>query len=342
LAEARDAWREARQEVAKGRDPARKDGKAATDFRGVFEEWLLRDQGENRSKALVARKLEKDVLPFWQHRPISDIGRRDALDVIDRIADRGAVITARRVHAHLHRLFKWAVGRGIIDFNPLASVPKPGSETKRDRVLSDEELVAVWKAADEIGHPYGSIIKLLILTGCRREEIGQLKWSEIDGDKIVLGGQRTKNGEAHIIPLSAPACAIIEDLPRIAGCEFVITHNGVKPVAAWGRAKALIDAIANIAPWVVHDLRRTTATGLQKLGTPLQVTEAVLGHTGGSRAGVVGIYQRHDYANEKRTALEVWGAHVMALVEGRAPRQDLRLPPSDEDQQTPLLAADGS
>ena len=318
LAEAREAWRKARQEAQSGRDPATKIiGGSATDFRSVFEEWLKRDQEGNKSKAIVAQKLEKDVLPFWQHRQITEIGRRDVLNVIDRIADRGAVIQARRTHAYLHRLFKWAVGRGIIDRNPLADLPKPGSETKRDRVLTDAELVAVWNAATEIAYPYGPAIKLLILTGARREEIGQLKWSEIDGDSITLEGNRTKNGEPHIIPLSAPALTIIETLPRIGGSEFVFTNDGTRTIANWGRAKTRLDEIACIAPWTIHDLRRSCATGLQKLGTGLQVTEAILGHTAGSRAGVIRIYQRHDYANEKRSALEAWGAHVISLVEGR-------------------------
>jgi integrase len=320
LAEARQAWRQARQEVQSGRDPsARKLAMGATNFKSVAAEWILRDQAKNKSKAIVARMIDRDVLPAWEHRQITDIGRRDVLDVIDAVADRGAVIMARRLQAHLHRLFKWAVGRGIIEVNPLADLPKPGSETRRDRVLSDQELVKVWKAAEQSGYPYECAIKLLILTGARREEIARLRWSEWDGLSIRLTAERTKNGEPHEIPLSTAAMSVLGSVPRIAGSEYVFTRDGRKPIADWGRAKARLDELASIAPWRVHDLRRTTATGLQKLGTPLQVTEAILGHTAGSRAGVVGIYQRHDYANEKRAALEAWGAHVMALVEGREP-----------------------
>lgn len=321
LAEARQAWREARAEAQSGRDPSRagKRERSATDFKNVAAQWIVRDQAKNKSRRIVARMIDVNVLTAWEHRNIGDIGRRDVLDVIDAIVDRGAPITARRVHAHLHRLFRWAVGRGIIAVNPLADLPKPGCETKRDRVLSDAELVSVWQAAEKLGGPFGNVISLLILTGARREEIGQLRWSEVHGDAIELDAARCKNGLPHIIPLSAPARALIEALPRIAGSELVFTIDGAKPISGWSRAKLKLDQIASIAPWVIHDLRRTTATGLQKLGTPLQVTESVLGHVSGSRAGVVGIYQRHDYANEKRAALEAWGAHVMALVEGRAP-----------------------
>ena len=132
--------------------------------------------------------------PLWGYLAVSDIGRRDALDLIDGIADSGAPVMARRVHAHLHRFFRWAVGRGIIEANPIADLPKPGGETKRDRVLSDDELARVWKAAGDLGWPFGPATQLLILTGARREEIGALRWGEIDADgaQIKLEGSRTK------------------------------------------------------------------------------------------------------------------------------------------------------
>jgi integrase len=209
------------------------------------------------------------------------------------------------------------VGRGIIQTNPLTDLPKPGEETRRDRVLSDEELIAVWNAAEQLGWPYEPAVQLLILTGARREEVGQLRWSEIADRTIELKGDRTKNGEPHNIPLSAPALALLEQAPRIGGSDFVFTFTGKAPVTTWSRAKAKLDALSQVTSWRIHDLRRTTATNLQKMGVPLQVTEAILGHTAGSRGGIIGIYQRHNYASEKRAALKAWGARVMALVEGR-------------------------
>jgi integrase len=319
LADAREAWREARQEAQAGRDPAtaRKREKGSTDFEGVLAEWLRRDQAGNRSKDAVERLIRKDALPAWQHRQIGDIGRRDVLDVIDAVVDRGSPITARRLHAHLHRLLKWATGRGIIATNPMQDLPKPGSETKRDRVLADLELAAVWRGAEQLGWPFGTVVLLLILTGARREEIAGLRWSEIADGQIHLSGARTKNGEPHDIPLSAAAIVLVKSVPRIGASEYVFTTTGHSPISGWSRVKAKIDTAAPLPAWTIHDLRRTVATGLQKLGVGLQVVEAVLGHTSGSRAGIVGVYQRHTYADEKRTALEAWGAHVMALVEGR-------------------------
>ena len=156
---------------------------------------------------LVTRALERDVLPLWGQRNIADLGRRDILDLIDGIVDRGSPIMARRVHAYLHRLFRWSVGRGILAVNPMTDLPKPGSENRRDQVLSDKELVAVWRGAEQLGWPYGPRIQLLILTGARCEEISALRWSEVDLElaQIALKGDRTKSGEGHFIPLSPPA-----------------------------------------------------------------------------------------------------------------------------------------
>ena len=139
------------------------------------------------------------------------------------------------------------------------------------------------------------------------------------GDTISLPGERTKTGEAHLIPLSAPAMALLRGVPR-NGSDFVFSADGKKPVNGWSRAKRRLDAATGVnQPWVIHDIRRTVANGCQKLGVTLQTVEAILGHTGGSRGGIVKVYQTHDYAAEKRAALEAWGAHVAALVEGGNP-----------------------
>jgi integrase len=194
---------------------------------------------------------------------------------------------------------------------------KPQPEKSRDRVLSDEELKRVWEAAGEIGWPFGPIIRLLILTGARREEIGGLRWSEIKGDRIELSGDRTKNGKPHIIPLSAPAITIIEGLHHVHGSKFVFTVTGETPVSGFSKVADRFESMLALPDWRLHDLRRTVATGLQRLGVRLEVTESVLGHTSGSRAGIVGIYQRHTWSDEKRAALDAWARHVESLVEGK-------------------------
>jgi len=247
----------------------------------------------------------------WGHRDIGDIGRRDILDLIDSIADRGSVIMARRVQAYVHRLFRWAVGRGIIDANPATDLPKPGAETKRSRVLKDGELAAIWNAADEIGWPFGHAIRLLILTGARRKEIGQLKWSEISGNIIALSSARTKNAEPHTIPLSLAAIDVLQRVPHIAESQLIFTTNGTSSVSGWSKAKAKLDELSNVKGWRIHDLRRTVSTGMNELGTQPHIVEAVLGHT---VKGVAGVYNRAKYEAAKRAALETWGAHVMAMI----------------------------
>jgi len=209
---------------------------------------------------------------------------------------------------------RWCVDRDLISANPIAGMRRPATEKSRDRVLTDNELAAIWRASDKLGFPYGTCTQLLILTGARRSEITKLKWSEIEGNRILLSPARTKTAVAHLIPLAPIARSIIHKLPVIVDSEFVFTTNGKSPVSGWSTAKPQLDRLSGVSNWHVHDLRRTVATGLQKLSIPLQVTEAVLGHTSGSRAGVVGIYQRHDFMDEKRNALEEWAAHVLNVA----------------------------
>jgi integrase len=320
LLKARQKAGETADAMRRGVDPAAAKRAARTaprdSFEAIADEWLKRDQASNRSYAEVKRTIDRDVKPVWRDRPIKSITRRDVRDLIDGIADRGVVTLARRVHSYLHRMFRWCVGRDLLESNPAADLPKPGAELKRDRVLTDDELRKIWNAAESIGWPFGPAARLLILTGARREEISAMRWNEIKGDRIELKGNRTKNGEPHTIPMSAQTGALIEALPTIGNSEFVFTTTGETAISGWSRAKELLDAAIENADgkpldaWRLHDLRRTVATGLQRLGIALQVIEAVLGHVGGSRAGIVGVYQRHSFDDEKRAALEAWGQHV--------------------------------
>jgi integrase len=317
LSAAREAWRDARNTIDKGESPQHQRPVTANSFAAVADEWLKRDQAHNRSCSATKRLIERCAKPVWEGRQISTIGRRDINDLIDTVADRGAIVMARRLHAHLHRLFRWAVGRGILETNPMAHLPKPGSEVSRDRVLTDAELAEVFKNATKLRPPFGAIFQLLALTGARRSEITGLRWSEIKDDTIILGRNRTKSGEVHSIPLSPQALDIIKQLSRIGPSDFVFTLNGRNPVTDLAASKERLDGLINIPAWHTHDLRRTVATGLQRLGINLQVIEAVLGHVGGSRSGIVGVYQRHSFAAEKRTALEAWAREVERIVDGK-------------------------
>jgi integrase len=314
LAAARDAWRKTRESIAKGEEPQREGKSNATLFEKAIEEWLRRDQSNNKASSLyqVTRLVEYDLLPAWRGRAIDAINKKDVIALLDSICDRGAVVKSRRVYSALHRFFKWAVSREIVLTHPMSGLERPGSEQSREHVLSDAELAKVWKGAGKV-RVYGDVVKLLALTGARLNEIAQLRWDEIKGDHILLGNGRTKTGIQHCIPLSKPAKALLDAMPHIG--DYVFSLSGTKPLTSWSRAKADIDKATGVSDWRIHDLRRTCATGLQRLGVQLQVVEACLGHTSGSRGGIVGVYQRHDFAAEKRAALTAWAEHVIALVQ---------------------------
>lgn len=324
LAEARRIAGEWQAKAANGDDPreakareaeAAKEARANT-FAVLADTWLKRDQAGNKDVDRLRRLIEREAVSRWAMRPAASITRHDCMRLIDGIADRGAATQARRVHAYLHRLFRWAVGRGEIEANPMAELPKPGAENPRDRVLSDAELARVWLATGRLGYPFGPAFRLLTLTAARREEIMALRWDEIDEEAgvIRLAGSRTKNGKPHDVPLSAAAMATLKALPRIAG-GYVFTTTGKTPATGISKAKSRLDSLCGVEGWRLHDLRRTAATGLQRLGARLEVIEAALGHASGTTSGIVRVYQRHQYGAEKRAALEAWARHIEGLIE---------------------------
>ena len=321
LSAARDEWRKARAAVDRGEKPGRQKPADADQFEAILAEWLRRDQGQNRTVNDVTRIMRHDVLPVFEGRPIGSIKRAELIRLIDDISDRAPVM-ARRVHAHLHRLFRWSLGRGLVESNPMADLPAPPAPRARDRVLSDHELRTIWLAASEVGYPFGPLTKLLLLTAARRDEVAGLRWSEVKEDRIEIGAERMKAGEAHTIPLASAARELIEGLPRFHGTDLVFTTNGRNPVSGWSKAKRILDrevekiAGEPLVEWRLHDVRRTVATGLQRLGVRLEVTEEILAHRSGSRSGVTGIYQRFKFEDEKRAALEAWARHVIGVVSG--------------------------
>jgi integrase len=246
--------------------------------------------------------------------------RGDIHVVLDAIVERGSPVQANRVLATFRTMCRWAVERGLIDINPCTGIRAPAVETGRDRVLSDDELKAVWLASGALGHPYREFVQLLILCGQRRSEVGELKWSEIDLDAKLwtLPKDRAKNGCQHEIPLSDSAVDILRAMPRIAGSEYVFTLSGQLPIQGFYLIKKRLDDLLppDTPGWTLHDLRRTFASGMARLGINLPVIEKLLNHISGSLAGIVGIYQRHSFANEKRTAMQAWARHVEAIVAG--------------------------
>jgi integrase len=302
-------------QIALGHDPAaardaEKQQQAET-AGAVLRTYLPAKKLRPRSRVEVERHLLKNAASLHS-RPVAQITRREIASCLAGVTERNGASQANRTRASLSAFFTWCCKRGLIDTNPV-TFTEIHREEARHRVLSDAELRQVWEAVPD--SDYGRVIKLLILTGQRREEIGKLRWSEVDLARgvISLPGERTKNGKPHELPMSAPVRAILEAQPRFG--EYVFGRQGIKD---WSHPKSGLDAKLKLEHWVVHDLRRTAATRMVDLGILPHAVEAVLNHYG-HRSGVAGVYNRSLYAAEKAQALARWAEHVMALIEDRAP-----------------------
>ena len=309
-------------------------------FEKVAEKWLEEYELDHRPASLGQAKvsINKYLLPKLRGKPMPHISKADLQAAIDAIpAARKA--SRQQVFAYASILFRWAMERGDIVDNPVPSMAKPKATKARDRVLADDELASVWQATETLPAPLGAFYRVLILTGQRREEVAGMTWAELDRATAtwIIPANRAKNGVAHIVPL---APAMVEELARLAlavqvkakadelDAEHwpkagpVMSFKGKVPLNCFSQAKTALDAevtkvrkdIGAIEPWRVHDLRRTMATGFQRLGVRFEVTEATLNHVSGAKGGVAGIYQRHDWREEKQSALEAWARHVAAII----------------------------
>lgn len=277
---------------------------------------------------LVKRSFRLHAKPVLGNKPLPQITRADIVAVFDRMPTE-QVANKRNVFAVLRRMFRWAVSRGDIERSPMEGMETPPPVKPRDRWLSDEELPRIWKQAPKTHHCFGPIVRLLITTGQRREEVAGLAWEELNRAERMwtLRGERTKNGEPNNVPLNDLAVAVLDGVaggtnwPR-RGKVFPTSTGG--PFTGYHKGKMKLDQLIEtdggepIPPWRLHDLRRTLATGFQRLGVRFEVTEAVLNHVSGSRSGVAGIYQRHDWKDEKREALQSWNDHIVGLLDSNS------------------------
>jgi integrase len=247
-----------------------------------------------------------------------DEARRIGVPGIEARRDGASEARARSLHAALSVCFGWLLRHRRVDVNPCVGVFRPRPPSSRDRVLTNAEVVKFWHATDVVGLQFAAVLKLLLLTGCRLNEVAGLRLEEIseDASALYLPGSRTKNHRAHVVPLAPMARSIIADQPRIDGCAFIFSTNGKTPISGWSKTKARLDAAMDIPPWRLHDLRRTAVTGMAELGVRPDVIEAAVNHVSGTRAGVAGTYNRSTLLEERRAALERWAAHVAGLVAG--------------------------
>jgi integrase len=308
LAEAREKWRLNRLGLLVSAVPAAPSATVEAILEEYLRAWRLR-KAANSVKA-VESQVRVDILPAWSGRLIGDISKRDVLSLLDAITARGAVVRARRTFATLASFFGWCIERDILTINPMAGVKRKsvGSEEARDRVLTDDELaklLAHIRGANAYD-PHLVATRLLVLTAARSEMIAALRWDEINGDAIHFPGERMKNGQPFDLPLTPQIRAVLDSIPRIVGCPFVFG----RALKGWDKAKAKIDAATGLADWQFRDIRRTVSTGMQRLGISSTVIDSVQAH---AMTGIKRVYQRHQFAAEKRMALEAWGDYVTTI-----------------------------
>ena len=277
-----------------------------------------------RTYASAESNVRRWLTPVLARKALTVITKRDLVEVLDRVPASSPALL-RNLFVLMRKLFNWAVERGDLDRSPMDNMKPPASVASRERVLTDEELLFVITSSTDLGTPFGELIRMLVVTGQRRDEVAGMTWAELDRNRLEwsIPAHRAKNGVASTIPLSEIA---VVELDGLAGGQrwrrsgFVFTTTGKTPVSGFSKVKNRLDGFVrksmrrDIAPWRLHDLRRTFATNMQRLGVRFEVTEALLNHTSGARSGVAGVYQRHDWGPEKQEAIRLWTERLRTLI----------------------------
>jgi integrase len=325
--QARAAAKKVLAKAALGEDPQaakiaerQKQQRREHTLRAVVDDYLAAKMREVRSRTYreLVRYLTGHFFRPLHATPVDQITRRDVAVRLSKIIAENGSISAGRARGALSALYAWCMGMGLAEHNPVIGTNKPQDAKPRERVLEDGELAAIWRASGD--DAYGKVIKLLILTGARRGEVGGMRWSELDLDRRIwsLPPERTKNARAHTLPLTPLAIEIIQSTPRRVDRDHLFGTRSTGGLAHW-HAKADLDQRlgATVRPWRAHDLRRTFCTRLADLGIMPHVIEAAVNHQSGSKAGVSGTYNRSIYQREVTAAMALWDDHIRTLVEGR-------------------------
>jgi integrase len=266
------------------------------------------------------RMLGVDVLKPWRGRTLASINKRDVIALVDRIAER-APVHGNRVLSRITAMFNWAVDKDRMPTSPAAGVKPPSREKSRDRWLDDREIVWFWRACEHIGYPFGPLFQTLLLTGQRLAETAAMEWAELDlGAKLwVIPRSKAKSDRTHEVQLSDQVVALLRSLPRTE--PYVFTGRGGSNVAGFTYGKEILDTAmaeaaggAKIEKFILHDLRRTFASGAARLSIPPHVVDRILNHSAGTIRGVAAVYNRFEYQDERRNALAAWGSYVAGLI----------------------------
>ena len=323
LAAAHKLAADAMFEVARGNDPveAKKAAqrqaaaKASDTVEGVCREYVGREHGRLRTATQRESILQRLVYPAIGKWPIEELRRSEIVRMLDRIEDKSGARTADVTLSIIRRIFHWHARRSDTFRSPIIPGMMRHSTTvhARARVLDDDEIRALWRATEK-PTPYHALIRFLLLTGCRRSEATGLTWDELADSVWTLPARRNKTGRELTRPLSSAVQALLDAQPRIAGCPFVFSH-GRSPLAGLSRSKRNLDAASGVAGRRVHDLRRSARTLMARAGVSVEIAERALGHLVG---GVIAVYDRHRYVDEKRTAYEALSALIERIVHPHA------------------------
>jgi integrase len=323
--QAREAARARLGDVAKGIDPravrlaAREAAEAARaeaqlTLGALVDEWaklhLASRRPRYRTEAVRAIKLA-----FADHlkRPAARLSRADAVNVLDQLVHADTPAIAGRTLAYARACYGWAEKRGKVPSNPFAALPIPAGVEARERVLSGEELGSVWNAATTMAEPWGPLFRVLLLTLARREEVAGMRWSELSPDLSTwtIPAPRMKRGQVHVVALPEAARDALRAVTRIKGQDLVFSTTGRTHVSGFTKAKAALDKLANVTGWRLHDFRRSGVSALAAMGFDSIVADKLLAHQASKLSSVARVYQRHDFAAERKAALEAWAAHVL-------------------------------
>ncbi len=314
--------------VEAGKDPRRpKGGKPSVEtFRDLAERYIEKHlpmlKRGHETESIIRRRL----LPVWGDWPIEEFDGTEAADIVDPLVAAGKPKAARMTMEAIKGTWNWGVKLRLVPASPFRGIPLPAAARtqERDRVLTESEIRTIWLATETAGYPGGGLVRLLLLLGVRRGELANATWGEFDLEKRewAISGARTKNGKPHLVPLPDLGMEIIEGLPRFEPAGFVFTTTGGrKPINGFMQMRAHINNLAEaengaaLDHWTLHDLRRTAATHMARMNVPPHVVEKLLNHTTGQLGGVARIYNRYQYLDERRVALERWARRIESIVE---------------------------
>jgi integrase len=321
--QAREAAKAVLAKVALGEDPqaekAERRSKDRISLKSVATEYLATKRGEVRPTTfrMLERYLAGPHFRALHNMPLDQVTQRDVASCLVTIMRERGNVTARAARSSLSAFYVWAMQQGLATANPVIGTRKPQEQHGRERVLSDPELVSVWRGCLE--EDFGWIVRLLILTAARRSEVGGMRWSELDdAGNWTIPAARSKNARAHTLPLPEAAARIIASVPQMAERDQLFGERAQRGFVSWEKFKRLLDERCGVTDWTIHDLRRTAATGMATIGVQPHIIEQILNHQSGHKRGVAGIYNRSSYDREVRAALALWADHIRSIVEKSA------------------------